>query len=211
MAAFDAAIAGGFGIECDVRPSRDGIAFVFHDANLLRLAERPEYVASLDAANLDNIALPDGGMIPRLSTLLARCGNEVPLLVEIKANGRHVANLCDEIARDLDRANTAQIAIMSFNPYAVRWFARHRPHVTKGLVVTQHGRDRLRGGIERTLALWLSKPDFVACDICDLPSRFAIHARRRGLPVLTWTVRNKEERVRAALHADQIIFEGPRD
>ena len=29
MAAFDAAIAAGHGIECDVRTSRDGVAFIF--------------------------------------------------------------------------------------------------------------------------------------------------------------------------------------
>ena len=211
MAAFNAAIASGFGIECDVRASRDGIAFVFHDADLMRMAERPDYVAALDAAALDTVVLPDGGTIPRLSTLLARCGDQLPLLVEIKANGRHVADICEAVARDLDRTMVAQVAIMSFNPHAVRWFARHRPHLTCGLVVTQQGKGRLRGRIERALALWLSKPDFLACDIRDLPSRFAVHARRRGLPVLTWTVRSAEERARAARHADQIIFEQPRD
>nr|WP_256869102.1 glycerophosphodiester phosphodiesterase family protein [Sphingobium lactosutens] len=211
MAAFDAAIAGGFGIECDVRASRDGIAFVFHDADLIRMAERSDSVASLDAATLDSVALPDGGMIPRLSALLACCGDQVPLLVEIKAEGRHVADLCEAVARDLDRATAARVAIMSFNPHAMRWFAFHRPDVTRGLVVTQQGKGRWRGRIERALALWLSKPDFLACDIRDLPSRFAEHARKRKMPVLTWTVGSAEERTRAARHADQIIFERPRD
>src|SRR5687768_8090103 len=37
LAAFDAAIAAGYGMECDVRASMDGVAFVFHDADLDRL------------------------------------------------------------------------------------------------------------------------------------------------------------------------------
>lgn len=211
MAAFDAAVAGGFGIECDVRVSRDGVAFVFHDATLTRMARRPETVAALDAAMLDGIALPDGGMIPRLTTLLARCDGQVPLLVEIKADGPDGAALCAAVARDLDAAATAQLAVMSFNPRTMRWFARHRPQLLRGLVVTQQGKGRWRGRIERALALWIANPDFLACDIRDLPSSLANHARRRGLPVLTWTVRSDEERIRAARHADQIIFERPRD
>ena len=33
----------------------------------------------------------------------------------------------------------------------------------------------------------------------------------RGMPVLTWTVRSREDRARAAEHADQIIYEARRD
>lgn len=211
MAAFDAAIAAGLGIECDVRTSRDGVAFVFHDARLERMAGLQENVDSLDAVLLDAIALPDAGSIPRLSTLLERCSGQVPLLVEIKADKRHVADLCESVARELAGTDAGLAAVMSFNPHAVRWFARHRPETVRGLVVTQQGKGRLRGRFERTLALWLARPDFIACDIRDLPSPFATRARRRGLPVLTWTVRSDEERARAARHADQIIFERPHD
>jgi glycerophosphoryl diester phosphodiesterase len=207
MAAFDAAIAAGLGIECDVRASRDGVAFVFHDAALARMVGRPDRVAMLDAATLDAARLPDGGAIPRLSALLAHCNGQVPLLVEIKADDRHVAPVCAAVARDLDPWPDAPVAVMSFNPYAVRWFARQRPRQLRGLVVTQQGKGRWRGAIERALALWRAKPDFVACDIRDLPTRFSTRARAAGLPVLSWTVRSQDERARAAAHADQIIFE----
>nr|WP_230461221.1 glycerophosphodiester phosphodiesterase family protein [Sphingobium sp. CAP-1] len=207
MAAFDAAIAGGYGIECDVRASQDGIAFVFHDTSLTRMAGRDAMVARLDAAALEDVALPDGGTIPRLSALLARCGGRVPLLVEIKADGRHVETLCNAVARDLDGWPGAPVAVMSFNPRAVRWFARHRPAQARGLVVTQQGKGRLRGRIERALALWLANPDFIACDIRDLPSSLSRRPRQQGRPMLTWTVRSRADRARAAAHADQIIFE----
>jgi len=211
MAAFDAAIAAGYGIECDVRTSRNGVAFVFHDAALTRMAGRDEAVAALDAAVLDGVTLPDGGAIPRLSALLARCEGRVPLLVEIKAEGRHVRPICAAVARDLADWPDAPVALMSFNPWAIRWFVRQRVGHLYGLVVTQQGKRRIRGGIERALALWLSKPDFLACDIRDLPSRLSRRARARGLPVLTWTVRSAAERTRGAAHADQIIFERPHD
>ncbi|WP_445190707.1 glycerophosphodiester phosphodiesterase family protein [Sphingobium sp. HWE2-09] len=211
MAAFEAAIAAGFGIECDVRASRDGVAFVFHDATLSRMAGRDDRVADLDAVVLDGVTLPDGGAIPRLSTLLTRCGGRVPLLVEIKAEGRAVDAICAAVARDLAAWPDAPVAVMSFNPWAMRWFVRQRVGQYRGLVVTQQGKGAMRGGIERTLALWLSKPDFLACDIRDLPSRLSRRCRAKGLPVLTWTVRSEADRVRGAAHADQIIFERAHD
>lgn len=211
MAAFDAAIAAGHGIECDVRLSRDGVAFVFHDAILARMVGRHAAVAALDVATLDGITLPDGGAVPRLSALLERCGGRVPLLIEIKAEGRDVEPLCTAVARDLADWADAPVAVMSFNPWAIGWFVRHRPRQLRGLVVTQQGKGRLRGAIERALALWVSKPDFLACDIRDLPSRLSRRFRAKGLPVLTWTVRRTDDRARAAARADQIIYENGHD
>ncbi|UZW54634.1 glycerophosphodiester phosphodiesterase [Sphingobium sp. JS3065] len=211
MAAFTAAIAGGFGIECDVRLSRDGVAIVFHDASLERMTGESGAVADHDAAAIDRLMLPDGGGVPRLRALLDLCGTDIPLLVEIKVDGRHVAPICAAVADDLARRPKTLAAVMSFNPVAMRWFRRHRPMVACGLVVTGQDRRGWRGAMGRALALWAAKPDFIACDIRDLPSPLSIRARRRGMPVLTWTVRGEEERARAALHADQIIFERSHD
>ena len=90
-----------------------------------------------------------------------------------------------------------------------RWFAGHAGGLLRGLVVSESGKEGLRGRIERHLALWRSQADFLACDIRDLPSGFAQAARKRGMPVYTWTVRSEEDRARATAHADQIIFEAP--
>lgn len=207
MAAFDAAIAAGFGVECDVRASADGIAFVHHDASLARVAGLNEALASLSAATIDTLRLPDGGAIPHLTALLDRTDRTVPLLIEIKLDRGPAAPLCRSVARDLTPWPGAPIAVMSFNPRVSAWFARHHPHVPRGLVVTQQGKPPLRGAIERALAYRLARPDFIACDIRDLPSPLSIRSRAKGLPVLTWTVRSDADRQRAAVHADQIIFE----
>ena len=62
---------------------------------------------------------------------------------------------------------------MSFNPEVGRWFARHAPERLRGLVVTESGQEAGAGVVERPLALWRARPDFLAYDIRDLPSRFA--------------------------------------
>ena len=96
----------------------------------------------------------------------------------------------------------------SFDPRAVRWFARHAPLVVRGLVVTEEDDKTLAGRIRRHLSLWHARPEFLAYDIRDLPSRFAAAQRKRGLPLLTWTVRTPELAERASLYADAPIAEG---
>ncbi|HWV13494.1 MAG TPA: glycerophosphodiester phosphodiesterase family protein, partial [Sphingobium sp.] len=211
MAAFNAAIAQGYGAECDVRLSRDGVAMVFHDAALSRVTGVEGTLAERPAAELEQLRLDDGGGIPRLNTLLQACGKSVPLLIEIKVMGRNVAPICAAVAQDLAKHPGALAAVMSFNPIAMRWFTRNMPQAVRGLVVTEQGQPGWRGAARRGLALWLARPDFIACDIRDLPSRFAAEARERGLPVLSWTVRSEAEHAVAAAHADQIIFEALRD
>lgn len=209
MAAFRAAVAQGFGIECDVRMSLDGVAMVFHDAALARMTGVEGQLADHSAEELGRLALADGGGIPGLDALLDLVGSTVPLLIELKVKGRHVAPLCAAVARDLDRHADAKAAVMSFNPVAMHWFARNRSQTPRGLVVTEQDERGWQGAIRRALALWVASPDFVACDVRDLPSSLSERARRRGLPVLTWTVRSDADHARATAHADQIIFERP--
>jgi hypothetical protein len=75
-------------------------------------------------------------------------------------------------------------------------------------VVTEENAKSLIGRWRRHSALWIAKPDFLAYDIRDLPSAFAASQRRRGLPVLSWTVRSEVHRERVSRHADAAIAEG---
>ena len=140
MAAFTAAIARNFGIECDVRLSRDGIAFVFHDGMLSRMTGESGAIGQRDAGTIQRLSLPDGGGVPRLEALLNLCGTDIPLLIEIKVDGRRVAPICRAVSDDLARRPRALAAVMSFNPVAMRWFARHRPDVPRGRVPPRFAR-----------------------------------------------------------------------
>jgi len=202
-AAFEAAIAAGHGIELDVRAIMYGEAIVFHDDRLDRLTDHQGPVHVLELVDLEQVRLKGSDeTIPTLSEILALVGGKAPLLVELKAPRRDADWLSPGVAAALSRYK-GPAAVMSFNPEVSRWFARHAPNVLRGLVVTEQDKG-LRGLWERPLSLWWAKPDFLAYDIRDLPSRFAAAA---GLPVLTWTVRSQDDRARAAQFADQIIFE----
>jgi glycerophosphoryl diester phosphodiesterase len=206
-AAFEAAIAAGHGIELDVQASADGEAFVIHDYELDRLTGSSGAVAARSAVELRAIGLAGTGeMLAGLTDTMRFIAGRVPVLIELKAPGRHVGRLCLAVHRALE-GYRGPVGVMSFNPEVGRWFARHALRLARGLVVTEAEKKGARGRIERHLALWRSKPDFLAYDIRDLPSRFAAAQRRRGVPVLTWTVRSEAQRAKAAANADQIIYE----
>lgn len=207
-AAFVAAITAGYGIECDVQVSRDGEAFVFHDADLDRLTHETGPVAARSAQTLDGILLAGTDeTIPTLFQLLARTLGRVPVLIELKTPVRDFTPLCRAVARELD-GYRGPVAIMAFHPGVVRWFRLHAPEIVRGLVVTEQDRTGLWHRLLRTLALRRAHPDFLAYDVRSLPSAFAARARRRGLPVLTWTVRDAAAERLAFAHADEVIFEG---
>jgi glycerophosphoryl diester phosphodiesterase len=208
-AAFRAAIDAGHGIELDVRASRDGEAMVFHDRQLERLTAERGDACARTAAELGRIRLTGTTeTIPTLRDVLHQVGGRVPVLIEVKAPDRNVARLCLSVFRALE-GYRGPCGVMSFNPEVPRWFAAHAPKVLRGLVVTEHGKRGLRGRLERAFAFWRSGAQFLACDIRDLPSRFARRRRKKGMPVFTWTVRSEGDHARAATHADQVIYEVP--
>ncbi|MDZ7588106.1 MAG: glycerophosphodiester phosphodiesterase family protein [Parasphingorhabdus sp.] len=206
-AAFVAAMAAGHGIECDVQLSADGKAMVFHDYDLDRMTLEDGPVIARHSAELDSIALSGSKeKIPRLRTMLQSVADRVPVLIEIKSRDANIRPICIAVRRVLE-GTPGNYAIMSFNPLVSAWFRRHAPHVVRGLVVTEEQDHGLRGRINRHRNLWIAKPDFLAYDIRDLPSKFASAQRARGLPVLTWTVRNAEQEATATEFADEVIYE----
>lgn len=208
-AAFSAAMALGHGIETDVQAARGGEAIVFHDATLDRLTAASGSVASHTPAELARVLLRDTDEgIPSLSEILALVGGKVPLLIEVKVSGARVTRLCLSVRGAL-KDYQGPAAVMSFNPLVGAWFRQQAPGIVRGLVITEEGSRSVQGRMKRWAAMISAKPDFLAYDVRDLPSRFAAAARRRGLPVLTWTVRTADDERRASAHADRAIYEKP--
>ena len=209
LAAFAGAIAKGVGIECDIQRSGDGQAMVFHDWELGRLTAETGPVDRHTAAALGQMLLKDSNdRIPTLREVLGLVRGRVPLLIEIKSRRvYHVAGSCLSVLRVLEGYQGPH-AVMSFDPRVGQWFAKHSPRTLRGLVMSEEHDRGLEGAARRHLWLWTAKPDFLAYDVRDLPSRFAAGQRARGLPVLTWTVRSPELRAVAEDHADAPIAEG---
>lgn len=214
LAAARAAIQGGFGIECDVRLSRDGTVMVFHDADTERLTGRASHIANIATHEIQALRLGGGEeSVPTLVQLTGLIAGRVPLLIEIKTDTlAQTAPLCMAVRRVLEGYRGA-VAVMGFNPEVSRWFRNHAPKIVRGLVMTEHRETRgraIRDAIMRRLAVRRAKPDFLAYDVRLLPSALPATLRAKGLPVLSWTVRSEADRATVAAYADRPIFERPR-
>lgn len=206
--AFAEAIQLGIGIELDVQRSRDGKAVVFHDWEFDRLTAETGAVSRRDAAEIETIRLNgNDDAIPLLARTLEQIAGQVPVLIEIKSRSDNRAvPLCMGVQHALE-GYRGEHAIMSFDPRVSRWFAVRSPRTVRGLVVTEEDSKNIRGQWKRRLAMWHARPDFLAYDVRDLPSKFAAFQRKRGLPLLTWTVKTEELQQIGQDNADALIAE----
>lgn len=91
-----------FGIECDIRPTREGRYVICHDATTGRVCERDIPVGESDAKSLRSLRMRTGGQftdsvrIPYLHEYLFVCARyEKVAVVELKdwLDGEHIANI----------------------------------------------------------------------------------------------------------------------
>ena len=137
LAAFALARNAGYGIELDVRLSRDRRVMVFHDDTLKRMCGVDRRVEELTCAELQSLRLAGSDQtIPTLDQVLALIGGRVPLLIELKGTGRDESPLCKRVSKLLDDYAGA-FAIESFNPMILSWFRNYRPRFARGILVTR--------------------------------------------------------------------------
>jgi glycerophosphoryl diester phosphodiesterase len=207
--AFRAAIAAGFGIECDIQRSADDVAMVFHDWDFTRLIGRPEKSASLTAAEWKTLSYLEGEEPPiALADLLELVAGSVPILIEIKSKrGYDVGRSCEAVAECLENYGGLH-AVMSFDPRVSRWFRKNCPQTVQGLVMREDDKGYTQKPWQRHLALWAAKPEFLAYHVEALPNPMVSALREAGLPIATWTVSTPALAARTQAHADALIAEG---
>jgi glycerophosphoryl diester phosphodiesterase len=210
-----AAMTGGFAIEVDLQCAADFQPIVFHDATLDRLTDEKGPVAAHSVEALSGMRLrgsPDS--ILSLPALLSLVNGRVPLVLEVKSTWTREGKFEAEIAKLLT-AYPGPVAVMSFDPHCVAAFQGVAPDLPRGLVSMRFDRDDWpylspweRFAMQHLLTSAFARPHFIAYDIDALPAAAPAMARLFGLPLLTWTVRTKEQRERALRYADAMIFEG---
>ena len=215
MSAFRAAKDAGFGIELDVRLSRDGELVVFHDPNLDRVCGVSGRVIDYTAEELSKMSLSgtDDG-IPTFSEVLEIIDGAVPLLVEIKhdlGEGGVAEKLAEVIA-----GYKGDYIVESFNPLALRKVRQLMPDVPRGILSMRYSEEPKYKGkllyflLENMLLNFLMRPDFIAYEKTGHGNFILRRIRRKiGTPLFAWTVRSEEEEIKAVSDGfDSIIFEG---
>lgn len=217
--AFANAIKAGFGIECDLQLSGDGIPMVFHDAELSRLTRQAGKISSLSAGQIGRIKLTASkrGDTPQtFAEFLTQVDGAVPLVIELKkpAGGRNqqLASAAVEVAKNYK----GPIVFKSFYPGLLSSVRAAGFTGPIGIIVTkitrQNDRFKELNMVERVVMHNLlhypkSRFDFISSSYkaLDLPAiRFL---RKLGFPVITWTIGSFEIAQKTKGHADQLVFE----
>jgi glycerophosphoryl diester phosphodiesterase len=218
--AFEAAIAKGYAIECDLQLSSDGVPFVFHDDDFDRLTmatgpsnARP--IAEVTALVLKGSAVGDRPQ--RFTEFLSQIAGRTMLQIELKPqpNSDGTARLATAVAAAL-RTYSGPYAIESFDPHLL--IALRREGVTAPLGIITYGYDE--PDWDKKLTPWqrivlkhllhwpLSRFDFISCRDVSLGIPAVRMFRALGMTVTSWTITSPDAAARALRHADQILFEG---
>lgn len=215
-ASFKAAIEQNYAIELDVQLTKDGKAAVFHDSQLDRLTRESGYLCDLTMAELAKAEFKQGAdHIEELPDILALIGDQVPVVIELKAPATKNEELEKQVARNLEDYQ-GRAAVMSFDPRIVAHLANltDRP---RGIVSCDYFKDEANNDLSddekykltHLLHAPITRPDFISYDVTDLPVPSAdLLKSLYDLPIICWTTRDAAMHHHALQFCDQVTFEG---
>ncbi len=196
IAAFEEALKhGATHIESDVHATKDGVAVLFHDDDLERVAGLPLKISELTFSELSQLSLSNGSKVPSLSQVLEHFP-QLRLNLDVKAQAG-----CEATAKVINQLQVHDRVLVSS-------FSRARKLATLKLLSKPVATSA--SSIE-VLGLWLTHLLFglgfgaIAknFDAIQIPRRvglirldtvrFIARARRRNLEVHFWTINDPAE------------------
>jgi glycerophosphoryl diester phosphodiesterase len=222
LAAAEAAIANGLAIECDVRLSSDGEAFVFHDDTLDRLTGASGPFRARSAAEIAKIRIKRSDEPPpTFDEFLKVVAGRTPIICELKSRFDGDWRIADRVAA-LAASYNGPLALKSFDHDLVAYLRLRRPRIRPGdlcpigIVAEASYDDPIWAFLSAEQKReWMdfdhfdrNPPDFLSFNVDDLPHKIPFLMKElHGAPIMAWTVRTASQREAALKWADQIIFE----
>lgn len=211
LPAFRAAIEHEYVIELDVHPLEDGTPVVFHDDTLTRMTGSDGYIKKIkNVDELKTLRLKNSEeTIPTLQEVLDLVGGQTQILIEIK--DYDINSDFEQTIYDILKEYVGEYAIMSFNPYTLKWFRENAPEVPRGQLACYFRGEKMalyKKFLLKRMKLnkKVSQPDFIAYKWDEVPNRYVKKYSR--LPLLVWAVKSQADYMKVAPHCDNIIFEG---
>jgi len=171
---------------------------VFHDDVLDRLTASAGLVEEQTADDLGALhILGSDQTIPTLAEALAVIGDRAPVLVELKTPCGQEGLLERRVA-ELLADHPGPKAVLSFNPDALAWLARHAPDLRRGLNASRP---------EEIALAQRASADFLSVSV-DLTVTEALQAWRRMGEAIAWTCRTPADYARTRTFVENVMFEG---
>ncbi|MBP3710724.1 MAG: hypothetical protein J6I73_10065 [Treponema sp.] len=200
LAAFKRALEAGYGIETDVRLSKDGVPVLHHDATLLRSCGIDGNVCDYTYEELQAFRLfKSNETIPRLSDFLELVAGSVPLIIEYKLEaGEKAEPLCNTVNSILETYG-GSYCIESFNSWVLRWYKKHNPRIVRGQLAENYLKTGVKMNrvllftLQNLLINFLTRPDFIAYNY-EFRNAFSFRmCRLLGALPVAWTIKNREQ------------------
>ena len=219
-AAFEAAIAGNFAIECDVQLTSDGVPVVFHDDAMERLLGLPGPVADASSARVTTTPLlgSAAGNCPQtFPAFIAQIAGRTLLQIELKQqrDAQNTQALARTVAQAL-ASYAGPVTVESFDPTLLTAIRAHGFAGPRGIITYGYDTPEWDGKLTaaqrfalRHLLHWpQTRFDFISCHDAALTLPAIKFWRALGKPVTAWTIRSRVAAAAARPHIDQIVFEG---
>lgn len=210
--AIDLAVKGDYGIEFDIRLTKDEKIVVFHDDSLERMCEKDINVRDLTYEDLRSYRLLQSDQqIPLFRDILERVDGKIPLIIELKCKDEDVDILTKKTAKLLDKYG-GRFMVESFNPLAISWFKKNRKKYIRGQLSGGQfeGTNSLQAFfLSNLLVNFLSRPNFIAYDH-KYTNKFSLKIQKYlwKSTMVAYTIKTKKDYKEKGAFFDIIIFEG---
>ena len=212
LSAFENALKNNYAIELDVQFTKDKEVVVFHDENLKRMTNDTRNIEDVNYDELKNLRLGNTNeIIPTLEEVLELVDSKVAILIEIKDCKDYIE--LSEKTYEILKGYEGNYAIQSFNPFILEWYKNNASEVVRGQLsgTFTEGSESLNSFekfvLKNMLLNFKSKPNYIGYDLEGIPKSKLESLRKKGVPIIVWTVKNKEDMEKAYKYSDNITFE----
>ena len=212
LSAFENALKNNYAIELDVQFTKDKEVVVFHDENLKRITNDTRNIEDVTYDELKNLRLGNTNeIIPTLEEVLELVDSKVAILIEIKDCKDYIE--LSEKTYEILKGYEGNYAIQSFNPFILEWYKNNASEVVRGQLsgTFTEGSESLNSfekfALKNMLLNFKSKPNYIGYDLEGIPKSKLESLRKKGVPIIVWTVKNKEDMEKAYKYSDNITFE----
>ena len=212
LSAFENALKNNYAIELDVQFTKDKEVVVFHDENLKRMTNDTRNIEDVNYDELKNLRLGNTNeIIPTLEEVLELVDSKVAILIEIKDCKDYIE--LSEKTYEILKGYEGNYEIQSFNPFILEWYKNNASEVVRGQLsgTFTEGSESLNSfekfALKNMLLNFKSKPNYIGYDLEGIPKSKLESLRKKGVPIIVWTVKNKEDMEKAYKYSDNITFE----
>jgi glycerophosphoryl diester phosphodiesterase len=205
LAALRLSIAAGADFaEIDVQQTADGEVVLMHDRDLRRLTGDPREIKDISAAELAALRMRNAGAttdehVPTLAEMIAACGTDIRLNVELKYygdNAQLVPAVLD-VLRSHDFSRRAIVSCLQLPPLTE--VTRQDPEMQVGMILSTGQGDMTRLPV-----------NFLSLHQRLVNAHLVKRAHRRGMEVHVWGVSDREVVLRLLdLGCDNLITDEP--